>query len=53
MCWIDTYLEPPNQIATNVGKNFISKEFSQLTNTIGIRIKVILVESYNSISLIE
>jgi hypothetical protein len=40
-------------ITNNVGKNFISKKFKEYANTIGIHTKVILVETYNFISIIE
>ena len=53
MYWINIYLEPLDLVAHNVGKNFISKEFKQYANTIGICTKVVLVEAYNSISIVE
>jgi hypothetical protein len=28
MCWIDTYLGPPDQIVADAGKQFTSKEFA-------------------------
>ena len=37
----------------NTGKNFISIEFRQLANLIIIKIKEVLVEAYNSISLVK
>ena len=40
-------------IAYNIGKNFISKEFKQYAVNIGIAIKNILVEAYNSISIVK
>jgi hypothetical protein len=40
-------------IIHNIGKNFISKEFKQYIGTIGIRTKGVLVEAYNSISIVE
>ena len=52
-CWIDTYLGPPNQIITDAGKNFVSKEFNQLANTIGTRVKIVPVKAYNSIGIVE
>jgi len=53
MCWINIYLGPLDLIISDVGKNFISKEFKEYVNTIGICIKVVLVEAYNSISIVE
>ena len=37
----------------NVKKNFTSIEFRQLANLIVIKIKKVLVEAYNSISLVK
>jgi hypothetical protein len=53
MCWIDTYLGPPDLVAHNAGKNFISKEFKQYANTMGIRTKAVPVEAHNSIGMVE
>ena len=53
MYWIDIYLGPPDLIISDTGKNFISKEFKEYANTIGIYIKAVLVEAYNSISMVE
>jgi hypothetical protein len=53
MCWIDIYLGLLNLITSDVGKNFVSKEFKEYANTIGICTKAVLVEAYNSISIVE
>jgi hypothetical protein len=53
MCWINTYLRLLNLVTHNAGKNFISKEFKEYANTIGICTKAVLVEAYNSISIVE
>jgi hypothetical protein len=53
MCWIDTYLGPPDFIATDAGKNFISKEFRYHAGQMGIKIKTVSVEAHNSIGLVE
>jgi len=53
MCWIDTYLGPPEQIVTDAGKNFASKEFDQYATTLGTRIKIVPVEAHNSIGIVE
>ena len=53
MYWINIYLGPPDLITSNTKKNFINKEFKEYTNTIGIYIKVVPVEAYNSISIIK
>jgi hypothetical protein len=47
------YLEPPNLIATNVGKNFVSKEFVNNATSLAIKVKEVLVEAYNSISKVK
>jgi len=53
MCWIDTYLGPPDLITSDAGKNFVSKEFKEYANTIGIRTKAVPVEAHNSIGMVE
>ena len=53
MCWIDTYLGPPDLIAHDAGKNFISKEFKQYAGTLGINTKAAPVEAHNSIGMVE
>ena len=53
MCWIDTYLGPPNLITSDVGKNFVSKEFKEYANIMGIHTKAVPVEAHNSISIVK
>ena len=53
MCWIDTYLGPPDHITTNADKNFASKEFHQNASVLGITLIAMLVEAHNSIGTIE
>ena len=53
MCWINIYLGPLDFITSDIGKNFISKEFKEYANTISIYIKAVLVEAQNSISIIK
>ena len=53
VCWIDTYLGPPDQITTNTGKNFVSREFKQHANTMGITLKAVLVEAHNLVGIVE
>ena len=53
MCQINTYLKPPDLVIYNMGKNFISKEFKQYINTIGINIKGVLIKAHNSINMVE
>ena len=37
----------------NIKKNFISKEFKEYVNIIGIYIKAVPIKAYNSISIVE
>jgi hypothetical protein len=37
----------------DTGKQFTSKEFAQHASLIGIRVKIVPIEAYNSISIIE
>ena len=53
MCWIDTYLGPPDIITHDAGKNFISREFKQYASTIGTNTKGVPVEAHNSIGMVE
>jgi hypothetical protein len=53
MCWIDTYLGPPDLVTHDAGKNFVSKEFKEYANTMGIRTKAVPVEAHNSIGMVE
>ena len=53
MCWIDTYLGPLDLITSDAGKNFVSKEFKEYANTMGIRTKAVPVEAHNSIGIVE
>jgi hypothetical protein len=53
MCWIDTYLRLLDLVTHDAGKNFVSKEFKEYANTMGIRTKAVPVEAYNSIGIVE
>ncbi|KAI9044044.1 uncharacterized protein KD926_001866 [Aspergillus affinis] len=53
MCWIDTYLGPPDLITHDAGKNFVSKEFKTYAKTINISTRSIPIEAHNSIGMIE
>ena len=44
---------PLDIVVYNAKKNFASIEFKQLANSIVIKIKEVLVEAYNSVSLIK
>jgi hypothetical protein len=47
------YLGPLDLVAHDAGKNFVSKEFKEYANTIGICMKAVLVEAHNSIGMVE
>src|SRR6266567_8802243 len=53
MCWINIYLGPPDIIIYDIGKNFISKEFKQYAIILGIAIRSVPVEAYNSVGMVE
>jgi hypothetical protein len=52
-CWIDTYLGPPESITTNVGKNFVSQEFSDHASTMGITLNAVPIEAHHSVGMVE
>jgi hypothetical protein len=53
LCWVDVYLELPDQLVHNASKNFSSQEFWLYTKTMAIKIKEVLVKAYNSISRVK
>ena len=53
LCWIDTYLGPPDRVITDAGTNFTSKEFIKNANSMGIKLKAIPVEAHHSIRIVE
>jgi hypothetical protein len=53
LCWIDTYIGPPEYITHDAGKNFISKEFRQYAQSMAISTKSVPVEAHWSIGLVE
>ncbi|HEY2455482.1 MAG TPA: hypothetical protein VGI71_23255 [Scandinavium sp.] len=53
LCWIDTYLGPPDYIVHDAGKNFISTEFKRNARSLSIEVKEIPVEAHNSIGKVE
>ena len=53
VCWINTYLGPPDLIVHDAGKNFASNEFRQYAINIGSATKAVLVEAHNSVGLVE
>jgi hypothetical protein len=53
MCWIDIYLGPPDQITADTGKNFASREFHQLAESVGTKVKIVPVEAHNSVGIVK
>jgi hypothetical protein len=53
MAWVDSYLGPLDQIITDARKQFTSKEFAQLANLIGTKIKIMPIEAHNSIGIVD
>jgi hypothetical protein len=53
MCWIDTYLGPPDNIIYDTGKNFVFAEFRQYAKSIAIQVQEMPVEAYNSVGKVE
>ena len=47
------YVSLPNIIATNAGKNFISKEFVNNASFILIKVYKVPIKAYNSISKVK
>jgi hypothetical protein len=48
-----SYLGLLDLITINAGKNFVSKEFKYYATTMGVTIKLVLVELHNSIRIVE
>ena len=53
MCWIDTYIGPPDRITHDAGKNFVSNEFRQHARAMAITTKSVPVEAHQSVGLVE
>ena len=47
------YVGPLDLIATDAGKNFVSKEFVNNATSLAIKVKEVLVKAYNSISKVK
>ncbi|KAI0994279.1 hypothetical protein K3495_g13903, partial [Podosphaera aphanis] len=52
-CWIDTYQGPPDIIVADAGKNFTSQEFIKNADALAITVKIVPVESHNSVGKVE
>ncbi|KAF1990555.1 hypothetical protein K402DRAFT_303635, partial [Aulographum hederae CBS 113979] len=53
LCWIDTYLGPPEVIKHDAGKNFKSAIFRQSATALHIATKAIPIEAAHAIGLVE
>lgn len=53
LCWIDTYLGPPDWIVTDAGKQFTSDEFRALAKGMAISVKEVPIEAHHSIGKSE
>jgi hypothetical protein len=53
LCWIDTYLRPPDYVVHDAGKNFTSKEFRQYAFLLAITTKCVPVKAHWSVGLVE
>ncbi len=53
VCWIDTYHESFDLIASNANKQFIVREFKQYATNMNIRINIVFVEIHHSIEMIK
>lgn len=53
LAWIDTYLGPPDFVTGDAGKNFVSREFSQLASSVGTIAQSVPVEAHWSIGVVE
>lgn len=53
VCWVDTYLGPPDFITADAGKQFVSKEFKLYASTMGTTVKNVPVEAHHSIGQVE
>jgi hypothetical protein len=53
ICWIDTYLGPPDRLIYDARKNFVFTEFRQLANSMAIEVKEVPVKAHNSVGQVE
>ena len=53
LCWLDTYLGPPDFIIHDAGTNFASKEFTHSALSMAVTTKCVPVEAHWSIGLVE
>ena len=53
LCWIDTYLRPPDLIVHDAGTNFTGSEFQQNAQAMHIRTKGVPTEASQSMGIVE
>lgn len=53
MCWLDTYLGPPDIITTDAGSNFAAQEFKDDAKIMGITCRQVPVEAHWAIGKVE
>ena len=53
LCWIDTYLGPPDLIVHDAGTNFTASEFKQNAHAMHIRTKGVPTEAAQSMGIVE
>ncbi|OXV05128.1 hypothetical protein Egran_07104 [Elaphomyces granulatus] len=53
LCWIDTYLGPPDLIVHDAGTNFTADEFKQNAHAMHIRTKGVPTEAAQSMGIVE
>ena len=53
MCWINTYLGPPDLVTHNSDTSFAAEEFQQYANSLTIIIKEVPVEAANIMGLVK
>lgn len=53
LCWIDTYLGPPDLVVHDAGTNFTAKEFKQNAQSMAVTTKCVPVEAHWSVGIVE
>ena len=51
--WVDIYVGPPDVIATDAGKNFISEEFINSAQSIAIKVTKVPIKAYNLVGKVK
>ena len=53
LCWIDTYIGPPDYVVHDAGTNFASKEFRSDAKAMSVHVHEVPVEAHNSVGKVE